>query len=48
MRALNVLLVVRFAIPDLLATLATLFVVQGFQLVITPSSSLVRIASSEE
>ena len=38
--ALNVLLVVRFAIPDLLATLATLFVVQGFQLVITGGRSV--------
>ena len=38
--SLNVLLIVRFGIPDLLATLATLFVVQGFQLVITGGRSV--------
>ena len=37
---LNSVLVVRFRIPDLLATLATLFVVQGFQLVITGGRSV--------
>jgi simple sugar transport system permease protein len=38
--ALNAVLVVRLRIPDLLATLATLFVIQGFQLIITGGRSV--------
>jgi simple sugar transport system permease protein len=38
--ALNALLVVRLRIPDLLATLAVLFVIQGFQLIITGGRSV--------
>lgn len=38
--AINALLIVRLRIPDLLATLAMLFVVQGLQLVITAGRSV--------